>query len=45
MGVCLTLDGVVASDHGCSCSRCEEFEGAVYLSDHVWLVGAVGTGC
>ena len=26
-------------------SRCEESEGAVYLSDHVWLVGAVGTGC
>ena len=28
-----------------SCSRCEESEGAVYLSDRVWLVGAVGTGC
>ena len=26
-------------------SRCEEFEGAVYLSDRVWPVGAVGTGC
>ena len=37
---------LLASVHGRSHpARCEESEGAVYLSDRVWLVGAVGTGC
>ena len=41
--LCMELVAVHGRSH--PFSRCEESEGAVYLSDRVWLVGAVGTGC